>query len=82
MGELLAVEGIFDDVTPGLRDALGSAEGPGRHAREDLHQGVIGEVAGHRAPLGAVHAAAARRWGVRRSQLRSLAMSADGDGRR
>ena len=57
------MEGIFDEVAPGLRNALGAAEGPDGNAREDLRQGVFGEVAGHRAPLevGVVHAAARRR---------------------
>lgn len=35
LGELLAVEGIFDEVAPGLRDALGAVDGPGGDARED-----------------------------------------------
>lgn len=82
MGELLAVEGIFDEVALGLRNALGAVEAPDRNARQDLRQGVFGELAGHRAPLvvGAVHAAAAaagHRWKRRGSKLRSAAMSAD-----
>jgi len=56
LGELLAVEGVVDEVAPGLGDALESVDGPGGETREDLHDGVIGE-ASRRAPLGAIHAA-------------------------
>ena len=56
MGELLAVEGVVDEVTPGLGHALESVDGPGGETREDLHDGVIGE-ASRRAPLGAIYAA-------------------------
>lgn len=74
------MEGIFDEVAPGLRNALGAVEAPAGNAREDLYQGVFGELASHRAPLavGAVHAAAAaaHRW-ERGRKLRRAAMSAD-----
>lgn len=56
LGQLLAVEGIGDEVAPGLGHALGPAEVLDGHAREDLHQDVVVE-AGHRAPPGAVHGA-------------------------
>jgi hypothetical protein len=56
LGELLAVEGVVDEVAPGLGDALESVDGPGGEAREDLHDGVVGE-ASRRTPLGAIHAA-------------------------
>jgi hypothetical protein len=56
LGELLAVEGVGDEVAPGLGHALEPADGLGRDAGEDLRQGVVRE-AGHRAraPLEAVH---------------------------
>jgi len=56
LGELLAVEGVVDDVAPGLGDALGSVDGSSGKAGEDLHDGVVGEPS-RRAPLGAIHAA-------------------------
>ena len=56
LGELLAVEGVVDEVAPGLGDALESVDGPGGETREDLDDGVVGE-ASRRAPLGAMHAA-------------------------
>ena len=56
LGELLAVEGVVDEVAPGLGDALESVDGPGGETREGLHDGVVGE-ASRRAPLGAIHAA-------------------------
>jgi hypothetical protein len=51
--ELAAAEAVDDEAAPGLGDALGSAEGLSRRAREDLLQGVVGEAAHHRslAPL-------------------------------
>ena len=56
LGELLAVEGVVDEVAPGLGDALESVDGPGGETREDLHDVVVGE-ASRRALLGAIHAA-------------------------
>ena len=59
LGELLAVEGVRDEVAPAFADALGSVELLDGETRQDLHQGqgVVGE-ASRRALLRALHAAA------------------------
>jgi len=48
LAELLTVIRVGNEVTTGLGDALEAADGLGRDAREDLHQGVVRE-AGHHA---------------------------------
>ena len=59
LGELPAVEGVGDEVAPGLGHALEPAEGLEGDAGEDLHERVVGEP-GHRlAPLGLVDHACA-----------------------
>jgi hypothetical protein len=55
LGEPLPVEGVGDEVAPGLRDALESVDGPRGDAGEDLHDGVVGEAVRRRCsgtPLG------------------------------
>ena len=47
------MKGVGDEVAPGLGNALEPADGLGRDAGEDLHQGVVMEAV--RTPLGAVH---------------------------
>ena len=66
--ELPAVEGVGDEVAPGLGDALEPAEGLEGDAGEDLHERVVGEPGHRAAPLGAVHT---RAW---REGLRALTL--------
>ena len=56
LGQLLAVEGVGDEVAPGFGHARGTAEVLDGQAREDIHHQVVAE-ARHRRPLCAVHAA-------------------------
>jgi hypothetical protein len=58
LGELLAVEGVGDEVAPAFGDALGSVEVLGGDAGEDLHKGVVGEAIHRATLLRALHAAA------------------------
>ena len=57
LGELLAVEGVRDEIAPAFGDALGSVELFDGETGEDLHQGVVGK-ASRRVLLRALHAAA------------------------
>jgi len=58
LGELPAVEGVGDEVAPAFGDALGSVEILDGDAREDLHEGVVGEASHRAVLLRALHAAA------------------------
>jgi hypothetical protein len=54
LGQLLAVEGVGDEVAPRFAHARATAEVFDGHAREDLHHQLVVEVR-HRPPLCAVH---------------------------
>jgi len=56
LGQLLAVEGVGDEVAPGFGHARGTAEVLDGQAREDIHHQVVAEPR-HRRPLCAVHTA-------------------------